>query len=126
MDMSDISGRAKPARFRRVLDREVCGRLAGGESLRRICEDPDMPDVTTVMGWLFDERRVAFASEYRRAREAQAELWAEEVVQIADGACDKDSLALAKLRTDIRRWATAQGRLPSLRAHLPPNSHQVR
>ena len=26
------------------------------------------------------------------------------LVEIADGACDRDSLAIAKLRTDVRRW----------------------
>ncbi len=41
---------------------------------------------------------------YRQARQAQAELFADELVAIADNASDRDSLAIAKLRTDVRRW----------------------
>lgn len=102
-----VSEHRRPARYSQKLGGEICRRLAGGENLGRICADPSMPTISTVMQWLFAERQRDFVAKYNRAREAQAELWAEEIVEIADGAQDRDTLAIAKLRTDIRRWAAA-------------------
>jgi hypothetical protein len=62
----------------------ICLRLADGESLRTICADESMPSRSTVLEWLADESKADFRAKYACAREAQADLLAEEIVQIAD------------------------------------------
>lgn len=60
----------------------VCDRLASGETLRAICRDDAMPDQTTVYRWL--RLHEEFRQQYALAREAQADTWADEIVEIAD------------------------------------------
>lgn len=62
----------------------ICERLAEGESLRKICAGEDMPDKATVLRWLSADDRSAFRDQYARAREQQADHYAEQVVDIAD------------------------------------------
>lgn len=59
----------------------ICARIAEGDSLRTICAE-DGPDMKTVMRWLSDNE--AFRQQYARAREAQADLMAEDILSIAD------------------------------------------
>jgi hypothetical protein len=60
----------------------LCDRLAGGESLRTICAEEGMPNKATVFRWL--AAHDDFATIYARAREVQAEVLADELVEIAD------------------------------------------
>ena len=94
----------RPVRYTQKAAREICRRVAMGESLRRVCAGGDLPTLETVLSWLFSGRHDGFCTMYRQARQAQAELFADELVAIADNASDRDSLAIAKLRTDVRRW----------------------
>jgi len=103
-----------------VADR-ICERLADGESLRRICRDETMPAKSTVFKWLRNEP--AFADQYARAREAQADTLADEIVEIADDGTNDymaekeeedgfryngDAVARSKLRVDARKWVAAK------------------
>lgn len=94
----------RPSLYSPALARRVCERIAAGESLRAICGRRDMPDKATLLRWLLDDRREAFRRHYALAREVQADVLADELVEIADGARDKDDAALAKLRIDTRKW----------------------
>ncbi len=100
----------------------LCFRLLDGESLRSICTDDAMPARSTVLYWLAgawpegDPRR-EFLGQCARAREAQAKLYADDIIDIAD-ADDEDALLDAKgnpvpntarlnrdrLRIDARKW----------------------
>lgn len=102
-DLAPQDGR-RPVRYTQKAAREICRRIALGESLRRVCSSEELPTLETVLAWLFGGRRDDFCALYRQARQAQAELFADELVAIADDACDRDSLAIAKLRTEVRRW----------------------
>lgn len=102
----------------------ICERLADGESLRSICLSEDMPGRTTVFKWL--RELPAFADQYARAREAQADFMAEEILEIADDASndtipkvDKDGkeygeqqntewISRSRLRVDARKWLAAK------------------
>lgn len=75
---------ARPSTFNQKIADEICERLADGESLRKICLDERMPGRRTVLDWLDDDAHLNFRAKYARAREAQADLLAEEIVQIAD------------------------------------------
>lgn len=96
---------------------EICDSLAEGSSLRNICLALNMPSKTTVMRWLSDDNNVSFRDQYARAREAQADFYAEEVIQIADDGAndtyvdedgnkrtDQDVIARSRLRVDARKW----------------------
>ena len=96
----------------------ICERIAKGESLRDICADDEMPARSTVFKWL-DENK-AFSDQYVRAREAQADLLAEEIIQIADDgandtyvtdsgeAVNHDVIARSRLRVDARKWMASK------------------
>ncbi|KTR05013.1 terminase small subunit protein [Aureimonas ureilytica] len=98
----------------------ICERIANGESLRAICRDPDTPAQSTVFKWLASN--AAFAEQYARAREAQADALFDEILDIADDGrndlmekFDADGaqqgwrengevLKRSVLRVDARKW----------------------
>lgn len=78
-----------------------------------------MPSKTSVFRWLNDQP--SFRDQYARAREAQAEHWADEILEIADdgsndwmerrlkdGATetviDHEHVTRSRLRVDSRKW----------------------
>ncbi len=102
--------KGRPSIFTEALAAKICRRLAEGESLCTICRDEKMPAISTVMGWLFDGQHGDFSAQYARAREAQAELRADEITDIADGVEHGASEAVqaARLRVDARKWIAAK------------------
>ncbi len=90
----------------------LCFRLLDGESLRSICTDDAMPARSTVLYWLAgawpegDPRR-EFLGQYARAREAQAELYADDIIEIADAATE-DEINAARLKIDARKWVVTR------------------
>jgi hypothetical protein len=95
--------------------------IAEGHSLRAICrERNDMPAMSTVFKWL--NLVPAFAEQYARAREEQAEAMADEMVAIADEAevtakhqgedvvlaLDATAIARNRLRVDARKWVASK------------------
>ncbi|OWT68078.1 MULTISPECIES: terminase small subunit protein [unclassified Achromobacter] len=105
--------------FTQEIGDTICARLADGESLRRICQDEDMPDKSTVMRWLAQDENLR--DQYARAREAQADRLAEEILEIADDGrndtyTDEDGnertnqevVARSRLRVDARKWLASK------------------
>ena len=98
----------------------ICERIANGESLREICRGDGMPDKATVLRWLGKPENDAFRDQYARAREAQADHFAEEILEIADDgsndwmkrqsdagaieAPDHEHIQRSRLRVDSRKW----------------------
>ena len=62
-----------------------------------------MPKKTAIYSWL--EKYPTFAEKYTRAREKQADLFAAQIVTIADNATDAN---LARLQMDARKWAASK------------------
>ncbi len=106
--MSEKRNPGRPSRYSDGLVNRICLRIAGGESLRRICGEDDMPDKATVLRWLLDSRHAAFRRRYGIARETQADAFADEIVDIADSASGREDAAVAKLRIDARKWVAAK------------------
>lgn len=104
----------RPSKFTQELADTICDRLAGGESLRKICSGDDMPAGSTVWLWLSENK--LFSEQYARAREAQADKLADEIIEIADDgrndtyqgengeAVNHDVIARSRLRVDARKW----------------------
>jgi hypothetical protein len=102
------------------LEDDILSRIACGESLRGICAEDAMPNISTVIRWLAADED--FARRYTRAREMQAEILADEMLDIADDDSsdridvkDKDgniikteqnnvAVARSKLKLEQRRW----------------------
>lgn len=82
----------------------ICEKIASGASLVRICAEVGI-SYTTVMKWLNDFP--AFAEDYTRARENQADFHADEIVAIADEEEDPNK---ARVRIDARKWVAAKMR----------------
>ena len=108
---------ARPSSFTEETARIICERISEGESLRTICSDSDMPDKTTVLRWLGDDVREEFRIQYARARELQADFYADSIISIADDGLndsyvddegnkrtDQDVIARSRLRVDARKW----------------------
>tara|TARA_R100001463_G_scaffold129191_2_gene187957 strand:+ start:926 stop:1312 length:387 start_codon:yes stop_codon:yes gene_type:complete len=93
----------RPSIYSKELAEKICKELSCGMSLRSICEAEDMPDRWTVWDWLRKDQD--FSHQYARAREDQAEHYADEMVEIADTTDDPQR---AKLQIDARKWKASR------------------
>lgn len=102
----------------------ICERLVEGESLRAICRSEGMPPLGTVFRWL--EAQEAFRDQYTRAREIQAESFADELTEIADDGSNDwmvrrnrdgemvgwqengEAIGRSRLRVDTRKWIVSK------------------
>lgn len=113
----------RPSDYSAEITTEICVRLGLGQSLREICRDENMPDKSTVMRWL--AANPAFRDQYAGAREAQADYYAEEIIEISDDGTNdwmerqrndgsveevenKEVLNRSRLRVDTRKWLMAR------------------
>lgn len=106
------------AEYTTELAARICERIANGESLRSICQDADMPATSSACKWLGEHPE--FAEQYARAREAQADVFFDEILDIADNAqndwmerhgeddagwqANGEHIQRSKLRIDARKW----------------------
>lgn len=104
----------RPTDYNQDLAAFVCERISNGESVRKICSDPDMPASSSIFKWLILHQE--FAEQYTRAREAQMDAMVEEILEISDDTA-KDTLSTdsgekpnsewinrSRLRVDTRKW----------------------
>jgi hypothetical protein len=77
----------------------ICLRLSHGETLIQMCRDANMPVQSTVYLWL--QQHSDFSEKYQKARQQQADYYAEEQLVIADTTNDPQK---AKLQMDARKW----------------------
>lgn len=105
----------RPSEYCQEAVSAILERLADGESLRAICAGDDMPAKSTVFKWLSQNKD--FADQYARAREIQADVLFDEILEIADNGqndtytdddgnvrTDHDVIARSRLRVDSRKW----------------------
>ena len=108
---------ARPTDFTPAAAEEICERIAAGESVRAITADDHMPAERTVYRWL--AARAEFCQQYARAREAQADCFAEELLELSETAdtytdkegnarVDQGDVQLRKLRSDNLKWIAAK------------------
>lgn len=119
----------QPSAYTPEMAAKLCEHIANGLSLRAIAAIPDMPATSTIMAWL-DGARPEFSEQYARAREAQADKMAEDIIAIADEECtmiraskhgldgdddgmqevvfDTTAVARNRLRVDARKWLASK------------------
>lgn len=112
----------RPTNYTPRIATAICEQIANGVSLRQICTKSEMPDKSTVLRWLV---RPDFRDQYAQAREAQADYWADEIVEISDDstndyvereredgttfeAVDHEHIQRSRLRVDTRKWLMAR------------------
>lgn len=91
----------RPSLYTPKLAQEICDRVAEGESMRSICVCEGMPDRKTVLRWL--ESYPEFAAKHARAREAQADVMDERIMDEAEAATP-EMANVARLRIDAFKW----------------------
>lgn len=113
----------RPTIYSDELVTQICMRLAEGESLLKICREDAMPSRGTIFRWLIEN--VEFKNKYEAAREMQAELFADELNEIADDgtndwmeSADKEGgvgyklngehIQRSRLRIDTRKWIASK------------------
>jgi len=84
---------------------EVCARLAAGERLSRVCDDPEMPSLALVYKWRAE--RPAFARAIELARQVQAERYFDLGWEIAERVTPADAFATHVKLTQLRWTAGA-------------------
>jgi hypothetical protein len=117
--MAEKKKQGRPSSYTEAKALIICERLALGESLRTICLDDDMPSQPTVFLWLRSNE--SFLKHYAHAREAQADYYAESIIDISDEketttrggnedgeeveiVFDSTAVARNRLRVDARKW----------------------
>lgn len=96
---------ARPTIFTRALAERICESIVNGLSLRKACEKKGMPTVRTVMRWVASNGE--FCQQYRVAKGIQADLFADELIAMADAATP-ETLARVRLQVDTRKWVAAR------------------
>ena len=110
----------RPTEYTKDIGDKICARISEEAiSLRKVCAEPDMPSPGTVYGWLNNDP--AFAEQYARAREAQMDIQAEEILEIADDMANDthttkygdgtervspntEWISRSRVRIDTRKW----------------------
>lgn len=98
--MMAMSERKPSVPYSFELSEEIVRRFAGGEALTSICSGDDMPDKSAIYLWTVSHPD--FADRLSRAREARADVFADDVVHVSDTEPDP---ARARVRADARKWA---------------------
>ena len=109
-----------PSTYTPELAAAICEHIAAGKSLRTIAALDGMPAQSTIMVWL-DGKHPDFTEQYARAREAQADKLAEEILSIADDGrsdtyidaegntkSDPEVIQRSKLRVEARKWLASK------------------
>ena len=110
--------RGRPSIISEEICDEICARLASGEPVTKITQDPHMPGMTTIYMWL--RRHDDFRKMYEEARKDGAHTFADQIAQIIDQKplevtdeqgnvrYDSASIAWNRLRMDGRKWLAAK------------------
>lgn len=89
----------RPTTYNEKIADEICDLMAVGNTVIDICRREGFPPQGTLYRWL--EKQPTFREKYARAREKQADFFAEQIVDIADTSTDWQK---ARLQLDARKW----------------------
>lgn len=83
----------------------ICDSLLDGQSLVKICEPEGMPHRATVMRWMQEDD--AFATKCARAREMQADLMDDKILDVAD-ASTPETAASDRVKISAYQWRASK------------------
>lgn len=86
----------------------ILERVADGEAVSVVCRDKGMPSRKAFYAWVLEDE--ILRSKYEAALQMRGELFAEQIVDIADGSegCEAEEVSSAKLRVDARKWVVSK------------------
>lgn len=109
---------ARPTGYNSKLGNEICLRLAGGESLRSICRDPNTPANSTVLLWVVDGKHPEFSEQYKLARESAGYAHADRLIDLVDQVESGDiTPSTARVIADQLKWSAER---------MAPKAHTTR
>ncbi len=113
---------ARPTTYTEAIKDEICTRIAGGESLRSICADKNMPAMSTVLLWVVNDRE-GFSEHYHASREAAGYAHADEALalrhELREGTLDPQT---AKVILDALKWG-AERMAPKRHSQRQEHAH---
>jgi len=98
-------GRGRWSTYTPEIGEAVCARIAGGESLKSIGADPQMPCAATVLNWA--KTYPEFGDAYAQARAFMADVLFDEAREVALAATT-GNVWVGRLQFDVIRWMTAR------------------
>lgn len=97
----------RPTDYNDKTAEEICDRLAVGESMRQICNDDAMPNRSSVLRWMATYED--FAAKCAHARDLQADLMDDKILEIADDALKGlVDVQAAKVAISAYQWRAAK------------------
>jgi hypothetical protein len=114
----------RPSKYSKEIADQICLKIAlSSNGIHAICKGDGMPCPSTVFKWLNEHKE--FSDNYARAREQQADLLADEIIEIADDSSgdeveieiadgvkitkqDHEFAARSRLRVDARKWKASK------------------
>lgn len=94
----------RPSKYTIELSETICERISNGESLKKITDDEHMPTRSTVHKWLAEDKE--FSDRYAHSRDLQADVFADEMDDIARD--EKIDVNRARLIIDTRKWTASK------------------
>ncbi len=99
----------RPSEFDPAIAATICDRIAGGESLRAICEEEAMPSRAGVLKWLASGNHPQFVDQYARAREMAADSDADDIAHYArEAAAGSIEPAAATAAINGLKWSAGK------------------
>lgn len=113
----------RPTQYSHRLSEVVCERITAGQTTAEVTRDPTMPTWGVLARWRREHED--FNRRYTIARQSCCELWADEIIEIADDATndfvtrvtakgkvvqvfDRESFERSRLRVDARKWTASK------------------
>jgi hypothetical protein len=93
----------RPSSYNEGIADRICTYISEGGSLTAFCLQDGVPRKATIMRWL--RENALFRDCYARAREDQAEVYADSIAAIADGEGDPND---KRVRIDARKWLASK------------------
>lgn len=99
----------RPTGYTEALGKKVCDKVATTtDGLRRMCaNNSDFPTSETILQWRYKYPEFAFC--YAQAKLTQADLFAEQIIDICDEEQPtSEAIQHARLRVDTRKWVACK------------------
>lgn len=85
---------------------EICARMASGEFLTRICEEPEFPSYYSILRWM--GANPESRSVYNEIRRSQAQWWVEKGALLVAEATDPRTANLIRVKVDTFKYLAAK------------------
>ena len=106
----------RPTKYNDNIADTICAKIAVGRSLRSICEDENMPDLTTIYEWL--RVQPGFSQQYAIATDERTETQQEMLIEMGDRAIEHAEeadpkaanavVSAYKLKADNLKWSMSK------------------